>query len=334
MLDRLDDPVAPQPAAGGWVSARLLRTAMQFLASRGLDPADALQAAGMEIHLLHDLDGQVPLLQVERLLVVVRRQLALSSLGIEMARSGCPASFEVLGHLFMASSTLGGLLETIVRYNGLMSHFGWTELRHGPGTVTLSRRAPGRGADPAARGRRVRDGCLPGALSMVLAPRLPPAVTVRLRHEDGDPAVHDELRRFFGCPVHLGQPENAIVLPAAWMKIRLPHGDDELSLLLHQRAQCLLASHSRRPCVVAQACQHIAQAMKSKGPPSRTAVARRMGCSESTLHRRLRAQGTSFQALVDEQRLSLAQQSLADGAPRVSEISQQLGFSSPQVFSR
>jgi AraC-like DNA-binding protein len=85
---------------------------------------------------------------------------------------------------------------------------------------------------------------------------------------------------------------------------------------------------------VAQALRHIEQVMVRGAPPSRGIVARRMGYSESTLHRRLQAQGASFQGLVDVQRLNHARQSLANGEASVSMLSQRLGFSSPQVFSR
>jgi AraC-like DNA-binding protein len=330
-----DHPLAPS-SHPGWVSARLVQSAMLFLASRGVSVQTCLQATHIDAQSLQDPDGRVPLADVERLLRVVQadhQDLNLGSLGLAMARSISAASFGVLGHLFMASSTLGELMQTLVRYNGLMSSFGRSELRHGPGTVTLSWRAQG-GVGPALQ--HLGAEFVLGAsreISKVLAPRLPPPLVVRFQHAELDASGRDALSQHFECPVHLGQADNAIVMPLAWLQLRLPHGDQELATLLHQRAQHLLAARSQQACVVAEARRHIALAMP-KGTPNRLEVARRLGCSESTLHRRLQEQGTTFQLLVDAQRLSQAQDALARGELSASSVSQRLGFSSPQVFSR
>jgi AraC-like DNA-binding protein len=62
-------------------------------------------------------------------------------------------------------------------------------------------------------------------------------------------------------------------------------------------------------------------------------VARVLGCSRQTLYRRLKAEGTTFEQLLDALRRRLALRLLGEGLS-VKEIAYRLGFSDPAAFSR
>jgi AraC-like DNA-binding protein len=62
-------------------------------------------------------------------------------------------------------------------------------------------------------------------------------------------------------------------------------------------------------------------------------MAKRLGLTARSLQRRLQDEGTSFQALRDETRRSLADRYLGQGLS-VAEISFLLGFSEPSAFFR
>ena len=63
-------------------------------------------------------------------------------------------------------------------------------------------------------------------------------------------------------------------------------------------------------------------------------VARRLGLSRDTLYRRLRDEGTTFRAIVDQLRCKLALDYLAARKISVNETACLLGFSDPAAFSR
>jgi AraC-like DNA-binding protein len=63
-------------------------------------------------------------------------------------------------------------------------------------------------------------------------------------------------------------------------------------------------------------------------------VAARLGISRRTLHRRLAAEGTSFEVLVQQVRIELAHDHLAVGRHSMTEISELLGFAHLSGFSR
>ena len=64
------------------------------------------------------------------------------------------------------------------------------------------------------------------------------------------------------------------------------------------------------------------------------AIARALGCSRQTLYRRLKAEGLTFAALLDDLRRREALKLVRDAALSVKEIAYRLGFSDPAAFSR
>ena len=64
------------------------------------------------------------------------------------------------------------------------------------------------------------------------------------------------------------------------------------------------------------------------------AVARALNCSRQTLYRRLKAEGVTFEQLLDALRRRLALRLVREPGLSVKEIAYRLGFSEPAAFSR
>ena len=72
----------------------------------------------------------------------------------------------------------------------------------------------------------------------------------------------------------------------------------------------------------------------TKGDANIDRVAWDMGLSRQTLYRRLKAEGVTFEQLLDEFRHRLALKLLRDQHMAVKQASWRLGFSDPAAFSR
>ncbi len=70
------------------------------------------------------------------------------------------------------------------------------------------------------------------------------------------------------------------------------------------------------------------------GPIRIERVARALGCSRQTLYRRLKAEGLTFEQVLDDLRRRRALKLVRDAALPVKEIAWRLGFSDPAAFSR
>jgi len=74
--------------------------------------------------------------------------------------------------------------------------------------------------------------------------------------------------------------------------------------------------------------------MLASGPVRIDAVARALGCGRQTLYRRLKAEGVTFAALLDDLRRRLALRFVRELGLSVKESAYRLGFSDPAAFSR
>ena len=70
------------------------------------------------------------------------------------------------------------------------------------------------------------------------------------------------------------------------------------------------------------------------GPLGIDAVARELGYSRQTLYRRLKAEGVTFEEVLDGLRRRVALRLLCDDGLSVKEVAWRLGFSDPAAFSR
>ena len=68
--------------------------------------------------------------------------------------------------------------------------------------------------------------------------------------------------------------------------------------------------------------------------PSISGIARAMAMSERNLQRRLAAEGTTFQSVLDAARRELAIRHLSDPGATVAKVAWLVGFSEPSAFHR
>ena len=80
--------------------------------------------------------------------------------------------------------------------------------------------------------------------------------------------------------------------------------------------------------------ERLIEPMLDSGPVRIDAVARALGLSRQTLYRRLKAEGITFETLLDRLRRRLAIRYVREQGLPVKEAAWRLGFSDPAAFSR
>ena len=107
-----------------------------------------------------------------------------------------------------------------------------------------------------------------------------------------------------------------------------------LRAMLGQISRALVAA-IERPAGFAATVERAIEARLGAGQPVRIdAIAIELGVSRQTLYRRLRAEGTTFEDLLDRLRHRLALRYLGDEQLSVKAAAYRLGFSEPAAFSR
>jgi AraC-like DNA-binding protein len=151
--------------------------------------------------------------------------------------------------------------------------------------------------------------------------------------EHAEPEDTSEHARIFRAAVHFGCPLTRLVFDASLLELPVVGADPQLGSLLERQAEELLAGSRRDGAFAGRVRQLIKEGLPG-GEARVDAACRRLGVSPRTLQRKLREEGTSFQALLEESQRALAEFYLREPGVAICEVSYLTGFSQPSAFHR
>lgn len=138
---------------------------------------------------------------------------------------------------------------------------------------------------------------------------------------------------FFGCPVRSEAEESEVLLERSTWDAALRSSEPGLCAILDAHAELILGQLRTSEDPLARFREAIRLELVH-GPPSIKSVAKASATSTRTLQRRLREAGTSFQALVDQERAAAAKLYLGDPKLALGEVAYLLGYSELSAFAR
>jgi AraC-like DNA-binding protein/lambda repressor-like predicted transcriptional regulator len=303
-------------------------TILRALHTRGVDAARLARGAGIDPDALGP-DARVPRAALNRLWDLAVEATGDPAFGLEASRFIAQTTFHALGYAVLASATLKEAFERMIRYRRLIGDV--LELRLIDAgdryrfviDVSSDPGVPFQAVDAVAATSARQARLLHGA-----RPCTPLAVTFARPA----PADSTPYRRTFRAPIHFGATENAIEFARADIEDALPAGNPELArgndeVLVRYLARLESSRVSAR-------VQQALLAALPDGPPSKPAIARKLGMSARNLQRHLADEGTSFKNLLNESRVTLARNYVEEGRLSVTEIAFVLGFADTSTFSR
>lgn len=146
-----------------------------------------------------------------------------------------------------------------------------------------------------------------------------------------DPGSHFDAQRFLPCPVTFAAPSAQILYPAGFAEAIPLHA----GLLPFRRYEKIARSFARMLADdVSVAEQSTRLLWAHTPPPSREQLADMLGMGVRTLARRLRAEGTSYNALLRRVQTERATNFLRHSSTPVAEIAERMGYSDPAAFTR
>jgi len=169
------------------------------------------------------------------------------------------------------------------------------------------------------------------AAATVGAAPWPSPKSIRFTH--AEPSYHAEYNRIFGVPLEFGSSMNAILFDEALLSVRMPPSNQYVSGLFTERAEALLDkledSKSMRGRV-----ETLLIPILPTGEAKMETIARKLALSRQTLFRKLKAEGVTFEQVLDELRHKRALEYLNGKNVSVNETAYLLGFSNPAALSR
>jgi AraC-like DNA-binding protein len=159
----------------------------------------------------------------------------------------------------------------------------------------------------------------------------PFTTAVRVTHDD--PGYAGEYERILGAPVTFGSHENAMRLEQRFLFHPIALQPRYVFGILSEHADALLASLEAADTMRSKV-ESLVMPILHSGTATIDPVAGKLGMSRQTLFRRLKAEGTSFEKIIDALRHRLALDYLRGGKVSINETAYLLGFSDPAAFSR
>lgn len=141
-----------------------------------------------------------------------------------------------------------------------------------------------------------------------------------------DPARYMRLAR---CPVRFDQHHTGVLLRASVLDFPLPAADKAQHDLALAK---LLSVRHGTPLPLSARVRHLLRPLLLMGHARMADVAERLGMHPRAMRRRLRTEGTTFEAIRDEVRQVAAKELLRLGDLSIADISATLDYSTPSSF--
>lgn len=163
-----------------------------------------------------------------------------------------------------------------------------------------------------------------------------PATAARIEFAHGAPAYRERYADWFDGPVAFERGANALIIPAAWRKVA--NVDFDEGAWQAALARCEAAAQRGNTADTATRVTGLLEALLAQPSmaalPSLEVVAQRLHLSSRTVIRRLRAQGTSYQAVLDAVLKARAQTLLMEPGARVQDVAARLGYADTASFRK
>jgi AraC-like DNA-binding protein len=317
------------------VSASYARAFAEFAVSLGADRAGLLKMAGIDPESLADPDQRIALSDYRSLVGAAKALTERPAIAIHFGES--PLFFErsILGLIIRASPTMGEAFRQMNRFGPVINDFQWTGTE---GRFVVTHTETGAWLED----RRASPNEFPEITESAFArlvcefERIFPdrgrfALAVEMTHEA--PPYRSEYERVLKAPLKFGAARNAIRIESAWLDAPIPTANSYVFGIFSKHAELLLKELELSKTFRGEVERRLIPILHT-GEIGMDELAGAIGLSRSSLYRRLKAEGVTFDEVVDDLRRRMADHYLAGAKTTIAEIAYLVGFSDPGAFSK
>lgn len=319
--------------AGPTVSAGFARGLLDLAVAKGAPRAALLSAAGLTAEGLADQDARLPFAAYTALMRVGKRLSGDPALALHYGEAVDISQVSIVGLLGQAAETMLEAFRQLNRYVPLIVE---TENEDGGDRFRLQPRDGGAWLVDA----RLHPDDFPeltesAFAQLVCGPRRlgvgPSLLEVRFTHPD--PGHAAEYERIFQAPVTFGAAFNGMRIDPNWAEAQVKRLPRYAFGVLAEHADALLAELQRSKSARGRV-ESLLMPVLHRGEAGMDWAAGQMALSRQTLFRQLKAEGVTFEQVLDELRQRLALDYLKGEKVSINETAYLVGFSDPAAFSR
>jgi AraC-like DNA-binding protein len=313
-------------------SAAFMRALLDFAVSRGASRAALLANAELGEADFADLDARLPFARYEALMRAAKTLTGDAALALHFGEHVQIAEVSIVGLIGRAAETMQDAFTQLSRYVRLIVDVPL----NGERRFEFQRRESGLWfVDCRADPNDFPELTESAFTHIVTPPRLAgvPEWVREVHVTHAAPSHRAEYDRIFRAPVRFEQPWNALRVEEAIVTHRIALLPRYVFGVLTERAVALMAALEQEGTARSQVERLLIPVLHT-GEGNIESVASKLGVTRQTLWRNLKAEGVTFEQVLDELRHKMALEYLAAGKVSVHETAYLVGFSDPAAFSR
>jgi len=295
----------------------------------GID-ADALfKEVGLDPQLLTESDERYPVRKMVKLWALAEDRTSDPCFGLTVGKQWHPTTWHALGYAWFASATLEDALKRFVRYSAMITTAGEFFLDERSKDFKLTVLARDGKMSPSGA---VMDAVLTNIVLMCRVSYGADFNPIRVSFSHVGQGCRRKRQEFFRSAIEYGSEKNRVLFTKDSLRKPLPHANAEL---VHTSDR-IIADYLPRLGIGTTASRVKAALidMLPSGEATEETLAASLNVSRSSLQRKLRKEGTTYRAVLQEVRCDLAERMLRAGSKTLNEISFLLGFADLSAFSR
>jgi AraC-like DNA-binding protein len=314
------------------VSAGNAGSLIELAVTKGARREELHRRSGIAPDRLHDQDNRVLMSEYFDLVQSAKELTGDPAFALEFGRTVHMQEFSILGLIFHACETV---LDAIVQANrygqlvidvdvGTSERFQW---QRRAGQLWLVDTRPDPNAFPELTEVTF------GRFMRLTRPFWDTPLVTEVNVTHAAPDYSAEYTRFFEVPTAFETEWNAMRVEEARLRQRIAVQPRFAFGILSEHAERLLESLEGSKTTRGRV-ESLLMPVLHTGEASMDYIAERLAVSRQTLYRRLRAEGVTFETVLDELRHKLAVHYLGGEKTSVNETAYLVGFSEPAAFSR
>lgn len=324
--------------AGPTLRSQVAPALLGYLASRGIDIAPIASSLGLPPDLEAFRETPVPLASVHRLGEVAEELTRDPFVGLHVAEWLPRGAYGLSEFIVRSAADIREAATRLVRHHALLNDFSTLSFEDRLDEGVLVHAMPG---EPACAGRHGNELIVAMMVRVVRESlRLVRWSPSRVAFAHPQPEHVGPLAFYFGAEIAFAAGRNEVAVPRDDLALPLQTADAALLAVLDEQAMRHVAPPTG-DAFWTRLREEIRVSLRD-GPPRLEAIAAAIGTSTRTLQRRLEAEGTTFQHLVDDLRHTLARMYLdepssasASGRPLAPlEVAFLLGYADRRAFVR
>ncbi len=318
----------------GFASIPAVQQYLRYAETQNLDISSAIEAAGIDPLVLMNANGRIPGEQFQSLIKILLEKSEDPLMGLNSSLHVQPGSYSVLGYITMSCATMGDAIERIPTYERLVGDMGVTHIEQTKDSIFLNWHCAY--TDTLVRQHMI-DNVLASWTNFARWLANQDASPERIFLERSTPSSKNEIKLyqdFFNCPIAFAQTKSGVELAKNLLKTPLRQPDLLLLKTLESHASQQINELESASGSFSLQVAHAIRKQLNMGQIRKELIADEFCLSPRTLQRKLVAEGTSYQDIVDEIRLDMAKQLLSDSKIAIQDIAYNLGFSDSGSFHR